>query len=93
MVRLEEPADAVMVTDVALVACQLSVTLCPLLMEFVLAEKVTVGAASDFELPHEAEPYIAANKAPHEIQRNARFFMQRCLVSPVKRCGNQMQCC
>jgi hypothetical protein len=74
-VRLEEPAAALMVTDVALVVCQLSVTLCPLLMEFVLAEKITVGATAAFVLPHDAEPYIAANKAPQEIQRNARFFM------------------
>jgi hypothetical protein len=31
------------VTEVALAACQVNVTLCPELMEFVLAEKVTVG--------------------------------------------------
>jgi hypothetical protein len=74
-VRLEEPAAAVMVTEVALVECQLSVSLCPLLMEAGLAERLTVGAAVAFVLPHEAEPYIAANKAPQEIQRNARLFM------------------
>ena len=42
-VRADEPAVAVIVTDVALVAFQFSVTLCPELMELVLAEKTRVG--------------------------------------------------
>lgn len=42
-VRVEDPAVAVMVTDVALPACQFRVTLCPELMEFVFAEKTRVG--------------------------------------------------
>jgi hypothetical protein len=37
------PALAVIVTDAALVVCQLSVTLCPLLIEVLFAEKVSVG--------------------------------------------------
>ena len=42
-VRADEPAVAVIVTDVALVAFQFSVTLCPELIELVFAEKTRVG--------------------------------------------------
>lgn len=69
--RLEEPSDAVIVTDVALNACQFSVTLCPLLIEPVLAEKVIVGAAFFALLAHDEKPQIAAIRAPQEIQRTA----------------------
>jgi hypothetical protein len=69
--RLEEPSDAVIVTDVALNACQFSVTLCPLLIEPVLAEKVMVGATFFELLAHDEEPQITAIRAPQKIQRNA----------------------
>lgn len=68
-VRLEEPADAVIITDVALKACQFSVTLWPLLIVVVLAEKVMVGAIFFMVLAQEEKPQIAAITAPHEIQR------------------------
>ena len=42
-VRADEPTVAVIVTDVALVAFQFSVTLCPELIELVFAEKTNVG--------------------------------------------------
>lgn len=58
-----------MVTDVALKACQFSVTLCPLLIAVVLAEKVMVGAAFFEEVEQEEQPQIAAIRAPQEIQR------------------------
>jgi hypothetical protein len=58
-----------MVTEVALNACQFRVTLCPLLIEVVLAEKVMVGAAFFEELAQEEQPQIAAIRAPQEIQR------------------------
>lgn len=68
-VRLEEPADAVIITDVALKACQFSVTLWPLLIVVVLAEKVMVGAIFFMVLAQEEKLQIAAITAPHEIQR------------------------
>jgi hypothetical protein len=68
-VRLEEPPDAVMITDVALKACQFSVTLWPLLIVVVLAEKVMVGAVFFELLAQEEKPQIAAIRAPQEIQR------------------------
>lgn len=70
-VRLEEPPDAVMITDVALKACQFSVTLWPLLIVVVLAEKVMVGAAFFEVLAQEEQPQIAAIRTPQEIQRTA----------------------
>ena len=42
-VRADDPDVAVIVTDVALVAFQFSVTLCPELIELVFAEKTKVG--------------------------------------------------
>ena len=41
--RVDAPAAAVMVTDVAFVVCQFNVTLCPELIELELAEKVRAG--------------------------------------------------
>ena len=58
-----------MVTEVALNACQFNVTLWPLLIAVVLAEKVMVGAAFFEELAQEEQPQIAAISAPPEIQR------------------------
>ena len=58
-----------MVTEAALNACQLSVTLWPLLIVVVLAEKVIVGATFFEELAQEEQPQIAAIRAPQEIQR------------------------
>jgi hypothetical protein len=69
--RVVEPSDAVMLTDVALRACQFSVTLCPVLIEPVLAEKVMVGATFFELLAHDEEPQIAASRAPQKIQRTA----------------------
>ena len=43
-VRVEEPAAPVIVTDVAFVVCQVSVTLCPSAIDLALADSVTVGA-------------------------------------------------
>ena len=42
-VRVEEPAVAVIVTELAFALCQLSATLCPVSIEIGLAERVTVG--------------------------------------------------
>jgi hypothetical protein len=74
-VRLDEPAIAVIVTDVALDACQFSVTLWPGLSEFVLAERVMAGATFGSEFPHDAETNIAPIRIPQEIERNASFII------------------
>lgn len=72
--RVEDPAVAVIVTDVALNDVQFRVTLWPLLMVFVLAEKVIVGGTF-CNPPQAADPKIAANKVPQEMQRTASFLI------------------
>jgi hypothetical protein len=69
--RVEEPADAVMVTEVALEDCQLRVTLWPLLIDKVLAEKVMVGATFLELLAQDDEPQMATITATKDIQRTA----------------------
>ena len=68
MVRVEDPAVAVIVTEVELVDCQLKVTLCPVLMEVELAVSATVGAAGmcavPLLLPQEQAPRMAKSKVP-----------------------------
>ena len=72
-VRLVVPSLAVMVTEVAFDDCQLTVVLCPALIEVGLADSVTVGAGGGSVafglLAQEREPQIAASRAPHENQR------------------------
>jgi len=65
-VRVEEPAVAVIVTDVALVDCQVRVTLCPVLMEVGLAARLTLGVDDvALELPaQEEKPQIAKSRIP-----------------------------
>ena len=73
-VRVEEPAEAVIVTEVAFVACQVRVTLCPLLIDAELAASVTLGAEGEvaFELlAQEERPQTANKRVPDEIQRTA----------------------
>ena len=71
-VRVEEPAVAVIVTDVASVDCHVSVTLCPLVIDAELAASVTLGAEVAFEGPAQEEtPHTANSRVPEEIQRTA----------------------
>ena len=72
-VRVEEPEVAVTVTDVAFVACQVSVTLCPLVIEGVLAARVTLGADGvAFDEPAQEERLqTAKSRIPEQIQRTA----------------------
>ena len=73
-VRVEEPEVAVTVTDVAFVACHVSVTLCPLVIDGVLAARVTLGVddvALD-EPAHEERLQTAKSRIPQEIQRTSR---------------------
>lgn len=50
-VRVEDPTVALMVVEVAFVACQFRVTLCPVLIEFVFAEKTRVGGLEPLLVP------------------------------------------
>jgi hypothetical protein len=56
-VRDAPPAAAVIMTDDAFVVCHESVTLCPLLIELLLAENVSVGEpAPGFPIPCDPQP-------------------------------------
>ncbi len=69
-VRVVPPAAAVMVTDEAFVACHDSVTLCPLLIEVLLAEKVSVGEPEFwFPIPCEPHPLIATRPIAVPMRR------------------------
>jgi hypothetical protein len=69
-VRVEDPAVAVIVTPVAPVDCQVRVTLCPAVIEVVLAEKVRVGVALWPSPPQALIPHKASGRIPLEMQRN-----------------------
>jgi hypothetical protein len=50
-VRVEDPVVALMVVEVAFVACQFRVTLCPILIAFAFAEKTRVGGLEPLSVP------------------------------------------
>ena len=88
-VRVDDPAVAVIVIEVALLICQFSVMLCPSLIDVALAEKTSVGAADGVgvgvgvgfwpetpEQEHRAQNAIGAS--PDAIQRKLIFFI-RCM--------------
>lgn len=66
-VRAAEPAVAVIVTALALVLCQFSVTLCPALIEFVLAENTRVGVVSRPKPLQALIPHNASGMSPPVI--------------------------
>ena len=68
-VRGVEPEEAVMVTDVAFVACQVNVTICPAVIAFVLTEKLMVGVA---EVWGSGAGAGAGDPPPHLIKTVAR---------------------
>jgi hypothetical protein len=56
-VRDAPPTAAVIVTDEAFVVCHVSVTLCPLAIEVLLAENVSVGEPDPgFPIPCDPQP-------------------------------------
>lgn len=72
---------AVIVTDVALVACQFRVTLCPELIEFVVAEKTRVGGFERVPvvwLLEQAHRHNAVSINPRAIPRNQFFVISSC---------------
>ncbi len=84
MVRVEDPATAVMVTELALVDCQVSVTLCPLLIAVVFVVRETVGA--DVDDPLELLPQEQHSKRAERIKllEKARLFRLMCLCAGLR---------
>jgi hypothetical protein len=77
-VRVEEPAVAVIVTEVAFVARHVSATLCPPLIDAGLAASATFGADEELALevpPQQDKPQTANSRVPDEIQRTAEQFI------------------
>ena len=91
-VRDADPVEAVMVTVVAFVAFQLSVTLCPEGIVSVFAEKIRVGVPEWFSEvlppapPHAPRPKRAKSKLTKPILRtNFSFILPRpCFASGVQ---------
>ena len=81
--RVDEPAVAVLVTELAFVVCQVSVTLCPSLIEFELAENTSVGLCGggvvvDFwpELvEQEQSPQRAIGIIPNAVRQKLILFI------------------
>jgi hypothetical protein len=80
-VRADDPAVAVIVIDVAFVACQFSVTLCPELTEFVFAEKTKVGRGEPLLvlllLVEQEDKHNAVAINPRAIPRKQIFVIRR----------------
>jgi hypothetical protein len=90
-VRVELPAVAVIVSAVAFIICQLSVTLCPALIELTLAEKIRVGSVLDPARPVQAlSPHKANGIIPLVMQQT--LFLLICLrrFSRFTLAGDQM---
>lgn len=80
-VRAAPPAVAVIVTDEALVACHDSVTLCPLLIEVLLAENVRVGEPGPgLPIPCDPQPFNVVRAITAVITKQKRR-MQRDFIS------------
>ena len=81
-VRDELPAVAVIVTEDALVVCQVSVTLCPLLIEVLFAENVSVGEPllPGWEITCDPQPVNVAKSRTAEnrtlIKQIVRAFIE-----------------
>ena len=83
-VRVDDPAVAVMVTDVAFTLCQFNVTLWPALMALALAENISVGAP-DFPAETPVQAHNAAIKisaAEQPIQRKVFLLIVFFLSAP-----------
>ena len=77
-VRVAEPLLAVIVTEVALVDCQVTVTAWPLVIDVALTVSVTVGKAGTICFGLDAQepaPHKERSKVPQEILRKHCFVI------------------
>lgn len=87
-VRVDEPAVAVIVTEVALLDCQFSVTVCPALMAPELAENTRSGGLPLLNPVQPQRANRATGIAPQLTQRNNFvfiFFLNLGTALPKKR--------
>lgn len=87
-VRDALPAFAMIVIEDALVACHVSVTLCPAPIDVLLAEKVRLGAPA-FDMACDPQPVsvvkmiIAKKEKP--VRRSALDFIRTLVPGPLQR--------
>ena len=84
-VRVDEPALAVIVTEVALADCQLSVTVCPALIAPELAEKTRSGGPPLLSPLQPESANKATGIAPQVTQRNNFVFISLVALPSPKR--------
>ena len=73
-VRVDEPAVAVIVTEVAFTACQVRVTLCPASMAAALAEKTSEGGSEPLT-PLQPDSDSNATGTEAQITQRRIFFL------------------
>ena len=73
-VRVDEPAVAVMVTELAFTACQVNVTLCPASMAAALAEKTSDGG-SELLTPLQPDSDNNATGIEAQVTQRRIFFL------------------
>jgi len=89
-VRVDEPAVAVIVTDVALADCQFRVTVCPALIAPELAEKTKSGGPPLLSPLQPESANKATGIAPQVTQRNNFVFISLVALPSPKACDIQM---
>jgi hypothetical protein len=93
-VRDALPAFAVIVIEDALVACHVSVTLCPTPIDVLLAEKDRLGAPA-FDMACDPQPVsvvkttIAKKEKP--VRRSARDFIRTLVPGPITTSDSELQ--
>lgn len=90
-VRVDEPAVAVIVTEVALAVCQFSVTVWPASIAPELAENTRLGASALLSPVHPENDNKATGIAPQVTQRNNFIFISLFVALPSPQaCDTQM---
>jgi len=91
-VRVDEPAVAVIVTEVAFTACQVRVRLCPASMAAALAEKTSEGG-SELLTPLQPDSHNNATAIEAQVtQQRILFLMVDFVALPSPRaCDIQMR--
>lgn len=89
-VRVDEPAVAVIVTEVALADCQFKVTVSPALIAPELAENTRSGGPPLLSPLQPESASKATGIAPQVTQRNIFFFISVVALPSPKACDTQM---
>jgi len=83
-VRDDDPAVAVIVTEVAFALCQFSVVLCPELIDMGLAARVMVGSAGGGA----AVPFAHPHKLPRAMAMTPDRMLRKIVLLILRVCGS-----